>query len=405
MRPSAAGLVTSPISRPLVRRTFLSFTAAMAPKNPKYNDVDAFHARLRRSRRILAVCGAGLSAASGLPTFRGAGGWWRNYEAMKLATPEAFARDPGLVWLFYAYRRHMALRVKPNAGHYALAELARQNPNFLCVSQNVDNLHPRAGHPPEQLRLLHGSLFTLKCESPTCDYSETNLDSPLCPALAPAAVDAPADPAVMHPLLDPSTPLPTPSRKDLPRCPRCRRSRAAASRQGEQDTGPLLRPGVVWFGEQLDPSVLSYVDAWIAGPAHPPVDMVLVVGTSGIVYPAAGLAELARSSCRRRSRRCHGDGGGGGGGPRRQAGRDGGAGREGAEAEAEKKEEEEEEETSIVHINLDAEAPETLRRLGPGDFAFAGDAAEVLPRLLEPVIGRWDKGEKRFVREDERTSS
>ncbi|KAL1836081.1 hypothetical protein VTJ49DRAFT_5604 [Mycothermus thermophilus] len=337
----------------------------MAPKNPKYNDLEAFHARLRRSRRILAVCGAGLSAASGLPTFRGAGGWWRNYEAMKLATPEAFERDPGLVWLFYAYRRHMALRAEPNAGHYALAELARQNPDFLY-------LHPRAGHPPEQLRLLHGNLFTLKCESPTCDYTETNLDSPLCPALAPAAIDAPADPAVIHPVLDPSTPLPTPSRSDLPHCPRCSSSSSDSPKRGDT---PLLRPGVVWFGEQLDPSILSYVDSWIASPTNPPVDMVLVVGTSGIVYPAAGLAELARS--RRRGRRRRG---------RRRGGEQAG------------QNEDEEEETSVVHINLDAEAPETLRRLGPGDFAFAGDAAEVLPRLLEPVIGRWDKEEKRFVR-------
>ncbi len=104
-----------------------------------YNDIAAFHAKLASSRRILALCGAGLSAASGLPTFRGDGGLWRSYEPTTLATPEAFDIDPGFVWLFYAYRRHMALRAKPNAGHYALAALARKNADFLCISQNVDS--------------------------------------------------------------------------------------------------------------------------------------------------------------------------------------------------------------------------------------------------------------------------
>ncbi|KAJ4293810.1 hypothetical protein N0V88_005322 [Collariella sp. IMI 366227] len=106
--------------------------------SPDYNSIPAFHAKLAQSRRILAVCGAGLSAASGLPTFRGAGGLWRNYEAPMLASTEAFEADPGLVWMFYAYRRHMALQAKPNPAHYALAALARRNPEFLCLTQNVD---------------------------------------------------------------------------------------------------------------------------------------------------------------------------------------------------------------------------------------------------------------------------
>lgn len=88
--------------------------------------------------RILALCGAGLSAASGLPTFRGAGGLWRTHNAMKLATPEAFKEDPGLVWQFYSYRRHMALNASPNGAHHALAKLAKQKPDFLCLTQNVD---------------------------------------------------------------------------------------------------------------------------------------------------------------------------------------------------------------------------------------------------------------------------
>lgn len=105
------------------------------------SDVAAFHALLTRSQtpRILALCGAGLSASSGLPTFRGAGGLWRNKKAVALANVDAFTHDPALVWLFYAYRRHMALGVQPNAAHHALAALARKREHFLCLTQNVDS--------------------------------------------------------------------------------------------------------------------------------------------------------------------------------------------------------------------------------------------------------------------------
>lgn len=104
----------------------------------KSADLESFQNHLRYSDRVLALCGAGLSAASGLPTFRGAGGLWRSYDAVSLATPEAFAEDPGLVWQFYSYRRHMALQAQPNPAHYALAELARRKRGFLTLSQNVD---------------------------------------------------------------------------------------------------------------------------------------------------------------------------------------------------------------------------------------------------------------------------
>jgi NAD-dependent SIR2 family protein deacetylase len=102
--------------------------------------VEEFHTVLKASTRILALCGAGLSAASGLDTFRGAGGMWRNYRATALATPEAFENDPGLVWLFYAHRRHQALQAKPNMGHHALAEMARKmnEKDFMCLTQNID---------------------------------------------------------------------------------------------------------------------------------------------------------------------------------------------------------------------------------------------------------------------------
>ncbi|CAK9783109.1 DHS-like NAD/FAD-binding domain-containing protein [Cutaneotrichosporon oleaginosum] len=283
------------------------------------SDVAAFHKVLGRAKRILAICGAGLSASSGLPTFRGAGGLWRNYESTSLATPQAFARDPGLVWLFYGYRRHVALGVSPNDGHRALAKLAERQPGFLCLTQNVDNLHERAGHSVGQLRHLHGSLFDLKCSNRRCDWVEqNNQDDPLCPALAPSSIDA--APGERLTLLDPAQELEPIPESELPHCPRCKKG--------------LQRPGVVWFGEQLDHAMLAEVDAWIDAGS---VDIVLVVGTSSVVYPAAGYAERARSAG-----------------------------------------------TSVVTVNLDADIDECR----PGDFAFAGDAAKLLPELLEPVIGK-----------------
>ena len=104
------------------------------------DSMQTFQEYLKSSSRVLALCGAGLSAASGLPTFRGAGGMWRTHEAMDLATPQAFNRDPGLVWQFYSYRRHMALQVKPNKAHFALAELSKKMPGFITLSQNVDGM-------------------------------------------------------------------------------------------------------------------------------------------------------------------------------------------------------------------------------------------------------------------------
>ena len=114
------------------------FFANMASSSIQPKDLESFQNHLRYSDRVLALCGAGLSAASGLPTFRGAGGLWRSYDAVSLATPEAFDHDPGLVWQFYSYRRHMALQAQPNPAHYALSHLARRKKGFLTLSQNVD---------------------------------------------------------------------------------------------------------------------------------------------------------------------------------------------------------------------------------------------------------------------------
>lgn len=103
-------------------------------------DLQSFTEYLKGCRRILALLGAGVSAASGLPTFRGAGGLWRSYDATSLATPGAFEVNPGLVWQFYSYRRHMTLQAQPNKAHYALAELSRKNKDFITLSQNVDGM-------------------------------------------------------------------------------------------------------------------------------------------------------------------------------------------------------------------------------------------------------------------------
>ncbi|WOO85333.1 NAD-dependent protein deacylase [Vanrija pseudolonga] len=276
-------------------------------------DIAAFHTLLRGSPRILAIVGAGLSASSGLPTFRGAGGLWRNYESTSLATPGAFARDPALVWLFYAWRRHMCLQVDPNAGHTALAALAKaRGGDFLCLTQNVDNLHERAGHPTDRLRHLHGRLFDVKCSR--CKKTEYNTDDPLVPALAPASADF-ADGE--NPLLDPSRPVPKIATSELPHCSAC---------------GGIQRPGVVWFGENLDSRMLREVDAWIDAK---PVDIVLVIGTSSVVYPAAGYADRARTK-----------------------------------------------HTKVVTVNLD---PET-EAAEPGDLVYVGDAAQLLPELLAPLL-------------------
>jgi hypothetical protein len=126
---------------PLKHIIRMASTAARSEVVPQ-KDLESFQAHLNKSKRILALLGAGLSASSGLPTFRGAGGIWRTHDATALATPEAFAANPGLVWQFYSYRRHMALQAKPNPAHYALAELAKKKgDDFVTLSQNVDGMY------------------------------------------------------------------------------------------------------------------------------------------------------------------------------------------------------------------------------------------------------------------------
>ncbi len=205
------------------------------------------HDLLAEAGRVLVLTGAGMSAPSGVPTFRGPDGMWRNFRPEELATPEAFARDPLLVWRWYGWRRELIAQCQPNAGHVALARWMSRHDGVTLVTQNVDGLHERAAKEigsADPIR-LHGSIFRARCTE--CG-TESGHREP---------VDA--------------------SNEDtLPRCDAC---------------GGLLRPAVVWFGEQLPVNALSQ-----AGAAAREADVCLVIGTSGAVYPAAGLAHEAVSS-------------------------------------------------------------------------------------------------------------
>ena len=189
------------------------------------------------------MTGAGVSAASGVPTFRGPGGLWRTYRPEDLATPDAFAHDPVLVWEWYAWRREKVASCAPNPAHDVLARWSRRDvTGARVITQNVDDLHIRAG--THGLVRLHGSLWELKC-----------FDG--CRGGA-------------APWRDERVPLP----ERLPRCPHC---------------GGHARPAVVWFGEPLDPADVERASDATA------CDVFLTVGTSAVVYPAAGFARQARS--------------------------------------------------------------------------------------------------------------
>jgi NAD-dependent deacetylase len=188
--------------------------------------------RRRRWERIVVFTGAGVSAESGIPTFRGAGGLWRNFRSEDLATPEAFARDPRLVWEWYEWRRGLVRNAQPNAAHFAIAQLERA----VVITQNVDALHARAGS--RDIIELHGSLFRVRCTRERTTRG---------------ALDA----------FD-----------EIP--PRC-------------ECGALLRPDVVWFGEMLPQAAIERASVEISES-----DLLLVIGTSGVVYPAAGLVSLHR---------------------------------------------------------------------------------------------------------------
>jgi NAD-dependent deacetylase len=212
-------------------------TAAPDPARPAAWDQAA--ERLRAARHVLALTGAGVSAESGVPTFRGPEGLWRRFRPEDLATPEAFRRDPHLVWEWYAWRRERVAACRPNAAHRALAALDAVRPEFLLATQNVDGLHALAGS--RRLIELHGSLWRVRCVG--CGRVDEERSVPL---------------------------------SALP--PRCA-------------CGALLRPDVVWFGEPLSAEAIERAFA-----AAREAEVMLVVGTSSIVYPAAALPQVARSA-------------------------------------------------------------------------------------------------------------
>ena len=208
---------------------------------------DRARIRIDERTRVLAVTGAGISAESGLATFRGAGGLWEGHRVEEVATPEGFAADPALVWRFYSARRAAALAARPNAAHLALAALERRiGDRLLLVTQNVDSLHRRAGS--ERLIEIHGSVFRTRCE---------RCGRPPFPDEA------------LH-------------EAEVPACERC----AAEGRRG------LLRPDIVWFGEPVDSGHLSRVEAFAARRPGERL-LFLAVGTSGNVWPVAGFVDLA----------------------------------------------------------------------------------------------------------------
>ena len=196
--------------------------------------------RLRAAKRVVALTGAGISAESGVPTFRDAQtGLWARFTAEELATPEAFLENPRRVWDWYAWRRQLTREAQPNPGHLALVELARRYPEFSLVTQNVDGLHARAGS--RDVIELHGNIELDLCfdeGTPVSEYAD-----------------------------DGSVP---------PHCPRC---------------GAYVRPGVVWFGEALPRRALERAEAAVRA-----CDVVLSIGTSGLVHPAAGLPLIAQQS-------------------------------------------------------------------------------------------------------------
>lgn len=198
---------------------------------------------LTESTHVLVLTGAGVSAESGVPTFRGVGGLWEGNRVEAVASPEGFAKDPALVWRFYGLRRQAGLTVSPNPGHHALAALEqRLGDRFLLATQNVDGLHRRAGST--RVLSIHGELYESRCERCGVPFADER-----------------------HYLGEP-----------VPLCGRC---------------GARVRVNVVWFGESLDGAHLEAIDGFITRAGK---NLAFVaVGTSGQVWPAAGLVDAARA--------------------------------------------------------------------------------------------------------------
>jgi len=202
-------------------------------------DIEQARRRLAEAQSVAVLTGAGISAESGIPTFRGAGGLWNNYRFEDLATPEAFARDPSLVWEWYNWRREAIAKAAPNAAHKALVKLEIAKPHFTLITQNVDGLHDLAGSG--RILKLHGDIWRMRCTTCGANWPDRR-----------------------------------PSLPKLP--PHCA-------------CGGLARPGVVWFGEPLPEGMMKEAEHAVES-----CEVFLVVGTSAVVYPAAGLVPFAKQS-------------------------------------------------------------------------------------------------------------
>jgi NAD-dependent deacetylase len=192
--------------------------------------------------RLVVLTGAGVSRESGIPTFRDAQtGLWANYKAEDLATREGFLSNPSMVWNWYDFRRNTVWNAQPNPGHFALAELENHFKRFTLITQNVDNLHQRAGS--QRVLELHGNIFRYKC----LDRNH------------PVSLELLADVQASPPI-----------------CPTC---------------NSWVRPDVVWFGEMLPEAILNraFTDAQEA-------DLMIIAGTSGVVHPAASIPQVAKEA-------------------------------------------------------------------------------------------------------------
>lgn len=197
-------------------------------------------AHLASAQSIAVLTGAGISADSGVPTFRGVDGLWRTYRAEDLATPEAFERDPRIVWEWYNWRRELIATKSPNPAHFALAELERRASHRMwLITQNVDGLHRAAGS--HRLSEIHGNIWMVRCTDCGLVTEDRRVPIPILPA-----------------------------------CETC---------------GALVRPHIVWFGESLNPAEIQRCTEVLQS-----CDVLLVIGTSGMVYPAAGFASVAKQA-------------------------------------------------------------------------------------------------------------